>query len=251
MPKLIILGSSNAIPEPSHENTHMVLEGKERTVLIDCVDSTLLRLEQAGVDFRKVTDLVLTHFHPDHVSGVPQFLMNMWLMDRKEPLMIHGLSFTLQRIKKVMGFYSWTEWPHFFPVKFSRVPARELTRIITGPEFDVITSPVRHFIPTIGIKISFHGSGKSVVYSCDTEPCTQLQRLAQGADVLIHEASGDLPGHSSAQQAGRMARRSGASTLFLIHYPTGKFASGDPVAEAKSEYDGQVALATDFLAFDY
>ena len=90
MSKLIILGSSNAISHKDHENTHMVIVGEKRTVLVDCVSNPILRLEQAGVDFNAITDLILTHFHPDHVSGVPLLLMDMWLMGRREPLNVYG-----------------------------------------------------------------------------------------------------------------------------------------------------------------
>ena len=37
MPKVIILGSSNAVPSKDHENTHMVIVGKQHTILVDCV----------------------------------------------------------------------------------------------------------------------------------------------------------------------------------------------------------------------
>lgn len=50
MPKVIILGLSNAIPTKGHENTHMVVVGDERMVLVD-VWYPILRLEQAGLDF--------------------------------------------------------------------------------------------------------------------------------------------------------------------------------------------------------
>ena len=66
MPKVIILGSSNAVPSINHENTHLVIVGEERTILVDCVSNPIVRLEQAGVDFNDLTDIVITHFHPDH-----------------------------------------------------------------------------------------------------------------------------------------------------------------------------------------
>ena len=75
MPKVIILGSSNAVPSKDHENTHLVIIGKERTILVDCVSNPVVRLEQAGVNFNDLTDIVITHFHPDHVSGVPLLWM--------------------------------------------------------------------------------------------------------------------------------------------------------------------------------
>jgi ribonuclease Z len=195
MPKLIILGTSNAIPDEAHENTHMVLVGKTRTILIDCVNNQILRLQKAGVDINKLTDLILTHFHPDHVSGVPQFIMNMWLMGRRHPLNIYGLHYTLDRIEDLMGFYGWMDWPNFFPVTFHRLPSQELVPVITCDEISVYSSPVRHMIPAIGLRIDFLNSGKILAYSCDTEPCTQVIRLAEKANILIHEASGELRGH--------------------------------------------------------
>ena len=114
MARVIVLGSSNAIPTLKHENTHMVIVGQERMLLIDSVSSTILRLEQAGLDFNDLTDIIVTHFHPDHVSGLPLLLMDMWLMGRQKPLDIYGLHYTLDRVEGLMGFYNWSEWPNFF-----------------------------------------------------------------------------------------------------------------------------------------
>jgi ribonuclease Z len=250
MAKLIFLGTSNAIPDETHENTHMVLVGEERTVLIDCVDSPILRLKKVGLDFTRLTDMVLTHFHPDHVSGVPQLLMNMWLMGRTAPLNIYGLHHTLDRVEDLMGFYGWAEWPNFFPVVFYRLPQQENIQVLDCKDFRIQAVPVQHFIPTIGLRIHFPVVDKVVAYSCDTEPCPQVIRLAEGADILIHEASGAIPGHSSAAQAGQAARKAEVGMLYLIHYPTGSFAGRDPVGEAQKEFSGPVKLAEDYMSLD-
>ena len=251
MPKLIFLGTSNAIPAKGHENTHMALLGEKRVVLVDCSSNPLLRLEQVGVDFNDLTDLILTHFHPDHVGGISQLLMDMWLMGRHRPLNIYGLHHTLDRVEGVMGFYGWSEWPNFFPVAFFRVPLEEMSLVLECEEFRIFSSPVQHFIPTMGLRMEFPGTGKVVAYSCDTEPCPQVLRLAEGANILIHEASGPLPGHSSAGQAGEAAARAEVESLYLIHYPTGRFASGDLVAEAREQFKGPIALAEDFKVLEF
>lgn len=251
MAKLIFLGTSNAIPDENHENTHMVVVGKRRRVLIDCVNSPILRFQKVGVDFNHLSDLILTHFHPDHVSGVPQLLMNMWLMGRHQALNIYGLHHTLDRIEDLMGFYGWSEWPDFFPVVFYRLPAQEMISVLDCDEFHIFASLVQHFIPAIGLRIEFIKSKRVLAYSCDTEPCSQVLGLAEGADVLVHEASGALPGHSSAAQAGEMARQAEVGSLYLIHYPTGQFASGDPVAEARQQFGGPVMLAEDYMVLDF
>ena len=251
MAKLIFLGTSNAISDENHENTHMVLVGDTRIALIDCPNSPMVRFQKAGVDFNALSDLILTHFHPDHVSGVPQLLMNMWLMGRKAPLNIHGLGHTLERIEKLMEFYGWSEWPGFFPVDFTCLPEKAMVNVLDCDEFHIFASPVQHFVPTMGLRIDFRKSKKTLVYSSDTRPCPQIDQLAEGADVLVHESSGAIPGHSSAAQAGRVARVAEVGSLYLIHYPTGQFASGDLVAEARQQYDGPVTLAKDFMILDF
>lgn len=251
MAKLIILGSSNALSSVESENTHMVLVGEEHVVMVDCVNSPIHRLGQAGVDFMNVTDLVLTHFHPDHVSGVPLLLMDMWLRGRKKLINIYGLHYTLDRMEKLMEMYSWDKWPNFFPVSFHRIPSSEKMELMNCAEFRITSSPVRHLIPTIGLRFDFKTSQKALVYSCDTEPCVEVVRLAEGADVLIHEATGDSTGHSSAGQAGQIAAKAEVEKLYLIHYPTGEYANHDLVAKAKKYFQGEVELATDFMTLDF
>ena len=251
MAKLIILGSSNALSSKDNENTHMVLVGKKHIVLIDCVNNPILRLGQAGVDFMDLTDLILTHFHPDHVSGVPLLLMDMWLRGRKKPIHIYGLHHTLDRMEKLMEMYSWEDWPNFFPVAFHRLPASENTPLLDCDEFKIISSPVCHLIPTIGLRFEFKNNQKSLAYSCDTEPCVAVVRLATGADFLIHEASGASLGHSSSEQAGQIAAQAEVGKLYLIHYPTGEFSNGNLVSEARQHFQGEVDLAIDFMILDF
>lgn len=251
MPKVIILGSSNAIPTRDSENTHMVVVGEKRMLLIDSVSNPILRLEQAGLDFNDLTDIIITHFHPDHASGVPLLLMDMWLMGRQRPLDIYGLHYTLDRVEGLMGFYNWSAWPNFFPVVFHRLPMTEMTPVLDCPDFNVYASPVHHLIPNIGLRIDFPQSKKTLAYSCDTEPCDEVVRLSDGADVLIHEATGESIGHTSAKQAGEIATKAEVGRLYLIHYATGKYAKGDLVAEARTTFSGDVALAKDFMVLDF
>lgn len=251
MAKLIILGTANAIADETHENTHLVIQGGERTLLIDCVNNPILRLRQAGIDFNDLTDLVLTHFHPDHVSGVPLLLMNMWLLGRQRPLNIYGLHHTLDRVEDLMGFYDWSHWPNFFPVSFCRLPRQDRTLVFESSEFRVLASPVRHLLPTIGVRVEFRYSGRALAYSCDTEPCPQVVDLAAGASVLIHESAGGGPGHSSASQAAGVAREARVGSLYLIHYPVNGFDPRPLIADAQEIYQGPIILAEDFMTLEF
>jgi ribonuclease Z len=250
MAKLVILGTSNAIPDPQRENTHMAVVGKDGTVLVDCVGTPVVHLTRAGISFDSITDLIATHFHPDHVSGIPLLLMNMWLLGRSEPLRIYGLHHCLERLEDMMGFYQWDNWPNFFPVAFHRLPEREHVLVLAKDDYRIYSSPVRHLVPTIGLRFEASENGRAIAYSCDTEPCPAVVRLASGADVLIHEASGGGVGHSSASQAGAIAREAEVGSLLLIHYPGGTEAASSLVQQARTTFAGEVAVATDFAELE-
>ena len=251
MPKVIILGSSNAIPDEDHENSHMALVGDERLVLIDCVNNPIVRLRKAGLEIENITDLILTHFHPDHVSGVPLLLMDLWLLGRKDELRIYGLDFTLDRLETMMDLYGWDTWPNFFPVKMHRLAEEAMTLVQENEQWKIFSSPVKHIIPNIGLRIEFPDSGKVLAYSGDTEPTPEVVQLAKNANLLIHEATGASLGHTDAAQAGQIATSAGAEQLFLIHYANGKFKDNGIVAKAAQEFSGPVSLAEDFMEFDF
>lgn len=109
----------------------------------------------------------------------------------------------------------------------------------------VLSSPVRHMVPTIGLRFEGLPDGRSVCYSSDTEPCPALSRLAAGADVLLHESSGDGLGHSSAAQAGETAQQAEVGRLLLIHYPPER--RQGLVEQASAAFAGDVQLAQDLM----
>ena len=251
MAKIIILGSSNAIADKDHENAYMVIVGETRKVLVDSPHNPILRLKDVGVGFSEITDVVLTHFHPDHASGIPLLLMDMWLRGRKNPLKIHGLPHALDRLGNLMDAFGWENWPQFFPVTFNRLPSVGINLILSSPDFDIYTSQVCHMIPTVGLRVEFKESSKVLTYSCDTEPCQAVVNLAQGSDILIHEASGDFVGHSSSKQAAEIATQANIGQLYLIHYPTGDFWNENLLEDARSHFDGEVELTEDLMVFEF
>jgi ribonuclease Z len=250
MAKLLVLGTANAVADAQHDNTHMAILGREGVTLIDCVSSPKVRLAHVGIALEDIGDLIVTHFHPDHVGGVPLLLMNMWLMGRQRPLRVYGLHACLERLEDMMGFYHWDKWPNFFPVAFHRLPEQERIPVLEKADYRIFASPVRHLVPTIGLRIETLPDSRVVAYSCDTEPTPSVVRLAEGADVLLHESSGGGVGHSSAAQAGDIARQAEVGRLLLIHYPTIDLDEDALLRQARSTFGGPVELARDFQEID-
>jgi ribonuclease Z len=114
------------------------------------------------------------------VSGVPSLLMDMWLTGRQKPLRIFGLHHTLERLEDLMSFYHWDNWPGFFQVSFHRLPERERIAVLERDGFRVLASPVRHYVPTLGLRFERVDGSRAMAYSCDTEPCQAVINLASG-----------------------------------------------------------------------
>jgi ribonuclease Z len=250
MGRVIVLGSASAVPDAGHENTHILVEAGSRMVLVDCPGSPTVRLEQAGVDPKQLTDIILTHFHPDHVSGFGPLMMSLWLTGRKEPLTVYGLEPTIERAKKMMELYEWKNWPDFYPVQFVCIAAEEHVMVMEGIDLRVYASPVNHLVPTIGLRFEFGKNSQVLTYSCDTEPSQAVRRLADGADVLIHEATGSSIGHTSPEKAGEIATQAEVGMLYLIHYPPQLIGPEELLVRARQTFQGPIYVAQDLMTIE-
>ena len=99
-----------------------------------------------------------------------------------------------------------------------------------------------------------------MVYAADTRPSTSVVGHAKGTDLLVHEAYGTdgdaeqahLFGHSTAAEAGKVAREAGARRLLLTHLRAEAFVGPrELVAEAATVFGGTVEVARDLDAFDF
>jgi ribonuclease Z len=250
MVKLVILGSSSLVATETRRTTHLACLGDKHGLLIDCGVSPRGRLEDLGFDPDRIGDIFITHFHPDHAAGLPLFLMELCLCGRKSPVRVHAGAETVKLIRQLMRMYKWRKLPGLFPVGYQPIKRARRTTVLENPEFSVMATPVRHVVPALGVRVEVRGSGRSFVYSADTEPCARLTELARGTDLLIHEATGRGTGHSSAAQAASVAREAGARRLLLIH--TDPYADrGALLAEAGAVFPGETAVASDKTVIDW
>jgi ribonuclease Z len=246
MVKITFLGTANAIPNQHHHNTQIIIEAENNSVLIDCGGNPISQLDRASVNPLSITDLIITHFHPDHVSGYPLLLLDLWLMGRKNPLDVYGLGDVISRVDEMMRLYQWQAWQDFYDVKYHRLDTTPMQTIIDNETIKILASPMQHIIPSIGLRISTPGG--SLFYSSDTMPCENLRDLANGVDIMIHETTGKNFGHSSSEEAGKSAQEAGAKALYLVHYPI-TANKEDLIRGAKMFFSGEVVAAEDLMTF--
>ena len=248
MAKLVFLGTASAVSYEGHENSFLALAGEETSILVDCSIKPVRRLREAGIDFQDLSALIITHFHPDHVGGLANLLMDMWILGRESEFRIYGSSHSITRARTMMDLFDWGSWTGMYPVSFHELPLEELTLVLETDEFRIFSSPVEHMIPTSGLRVEYRGGEFVLAYSSDTNPIEETVQLAVGADVLIHEAAGSYQHHTSPAEAGEIAAQAGVQRLYLTHY---SLVAGtrpeDLVGEAQKTFPGDVILAEDLM----
>jgi ribonuclease BN (tRNA processing enzyme) len=141
-----------------------------------------------------------------------------------------------------------------------RLRWRELSPDVAARVDDARVTPfeVDHGLECVGFRVERGGS--TMVYAADTRPCRNVVEHARGADLLIHEAYGTdgdaerahLFGHSTASEAGRVAREAGARRLVLTHLRTDASVDTEElVAQASATFGRPVAVARDLDAFGF
>lgn len=104
--ELIILGSAAATPIKERNLSSIALRYKNQILLFDCGEDFQRKFAGAGLKFNKPMKIFITHFHGDHLLGLPPFLFRLSLNDRTAPMMIFGprnLFLYLYLHKKILG----------------------------------------------------------------------------------------------------------------------------------------------------
>lgn len=245
-------GTSGAVPSPGRDNTALAFSSKDEAVLVDCPGSPYQKVLRAGLDPMRVSSLIVTHRHVDHVYGIPSLAHNMGLAGRRATLHVYALAETMTILRGFMDLFPLEEKMPY-RIELHEVPAKEAHEVLRAKGFTVRSTPVKHGAPNIGLRVEFDLPGErgAVVYSSDTSPCPSLIALARGADVLIHEATflhsdvarAAADGHTTGYQAGEIARQAGVKRLYLCHFSAGLHGREDELRqEAMHSFGGPVEI---------
>jgi ribonuclease BN (tRNA processing enzyme) len=198
-----------------------LLETKEAYIVFD-VGFGVHKLDKYIKDDRPIY-FFISHFHIDHICGfhvMPKFSFKqkVIIVYQDDPssraafksLTSHPFCASLEQYK--------------FPVEVMKVKPGGHTKPI---EFECL--PLSHADPCLGYRL--YVEGKVIVYCSDTAPCDNDIRLAQGADVLLHECalspgrSDSKWGHSSPEGAAEVAKKAGVKKLVLTHFAASGYTS--------------------------
>jgi len=227
MPALHLLGTGAALSDP-HRTTTMLAVSDDaapaNTLVVDCGGDVLQRLQACGRSIDEVDGLIVTHAHMDHASGFPLFMEKIWLDGRDRPLPVCGIEPARAQAQRLWDAFAPVHegWDGIPPIDWRTVPHEHGAPVWTQAPWAVTAAPVDHGdTANVGLRVEHAGGDGVLAYSCDTAPTSSVVDLAQGADVLVHEANGVGDGHSTAAGAAEVAAEAGVDRLLLVHLPPG------------------------------
>ena len=221
MPALHFLGTGAAFTDAHRTTAMLAFTDGPHTLVVDCGGDVVQRVQAAGIDLDTIDAMIVTHEHPDHVAGFPLFMEKLWLAGRRRPVPVYGIRPAIDQARRCFEVFDTSQWKGLPEIEWHEVAHEEGALVLEDDRWRVTAAPGRHSVPVVGLRVESKTSGRVVAYSCDTQPSDAIARLSRGADVLVHEANGAGPVHSSPEEAADIARRAGAGRLILIHVPPG------------------------------
>lgn len=256
--KLTFIGAGEAF-DPDSVNISMVLESGAK-VLLDCGYNVPQKLWQMFPDSEYLDAVFISHFHSDHVAGLPMLIMKMRQDRRKRSLTIIGPKGFEADFRKLYelnykGFIDITGFPlNFIEAKGGDAMDLGDIRLSFADASHLENTP--YFVPTLALRADSGGS--SMCYSSDTVYTTRIVELARGCDMLVHDSympadseyHKRMPAHGSPKAAGRVAKEANARrlALFNIHRSFNNDRSA-MLNEAVSEFGGEIIAPSEGESF--
>ena len=284
--ELVVLGTASQAPTRTRSHVSAFLRLDGHGVLLDCGEGAQRQLLHAGVASRSIDRICITHAHGDHCLGLPGVLNRMALDGARDPVPLHCPASAVPRLSLL------TDFAQVPPVAFVGADEGGLQESARVGAWTVSTVPLVHRVPAVGYllveddgtamlpdrlaaagisgpdvgvlqregslrgvqlaDVSAPRPGQRVAFVMDTRLCDGAAQLAQGADLLVCEATfldrdarlADEHRHMTARQAGRLAREAGARRLVLLHFSQ-RYRDLAEFADEAGQEHGDVVVARD------
>lgn len=152
---ICLLGTGGMMPMPDRFLTSLLARLNGRMVLIDCGEGTQVTMKMLGWGFKNIDAICFTHFHADHISGLPGLLLTIGNAGREEPLTLigpSGMEFIVEGLRRIAP-----ELP--FPLKFMELNTEVKSPIQLG-EFEIAFCPADHMVRCFAYRINVRRKGK-------------------------------------------------------------------------------------------
>lgn len=151
---ICLLGSGGMMPLPYRWLTSLMVRYNGSSLLIDCGEGTQVAIKEKGWSFKPIDVICFTHYHGDHISGLPGMLLTMGNADRTEPLILIGPK-GLERVVTALRVIA-PELP--FEIKYLEITEPEQTFELNGYRLKAFR--VNHNVVCYGYTLELDRAGK-------------------------------------------------------------------------------------------
>ncbi len=182
-----LLGTAALMPLPDRALTAGLLRCAGRTILFDCGEGTQTAARAAGVSLMKTDLIALTHYHGDHIFGLPGLLQTMGSLGRTEALTITGPAGLEEMLAPLLKLVGWVG----FPIRLLPFPEDGLrmdTLSANWPRAARLTAfPTAHRVPSQGYCFTLGRAGRFLPEKAKAlgVPCEQWGRLQRGESAAL------------------------------------------------------------------
>lgn len=221
-----LLGTGGMMPLPYRWLTSLMMRYNGKSILIDCGEGTQIALRKKGWSPKPIDIICFTHYHADHISGLPGMLLTMGNAERTEPLLLIGP----KGLNKVVGALRVIAPELPFPIECREIDGE--SQVFSFDGFEIRAFKVNHNVLCYGYSLEVSRTGKfdseraqvqeipmkfwsrlqkgesiregdrtytpdmvlgpprkglKVTYCTDTRPTAGITENARGADLLILE----------------------------------------------------------------
>lgn len=217
----------------------------DQDILMDCGGGSLKNLRELNIDLGGLRKFLISHYHQDHIGDLASILWAMEFTKRKEALEIMGYDDIKEFTTTLLRLGNTPEEITVLNYNFRSLKGNE--------EFDEIKTCVTKHEPT-NLAFRIERNGRSLCYTGDTTFYEPLVKFASNCNLLIHDSTfleeqkaiATLTNHSTAVDAGRMARMAKVNILILFHIsPYNAGYEKEYLKQAAEEFDGEVLVAKD------
>ena len=146
-----ILGTGGMMPLPNRNLTSMLLRREGELFLFDCGEATQISLRQLNLKWKKISVILISHTHADHITGLPGILMLNAQVERDEPLVIIGppkVREYVETSRKVLDMYI------NYPIEIREIEDPSTPgEVFRGDGYAIRSFPLRHSKVCVGYSL--------------------------------------------------------------------------------------------------
>ncbi len=252
MTEICFLGTGGAVATKERDNMSFLVDHYETLILVDCPGTVIQKIKKLNYDPRKVTSILVTHIHPDHIYGLPSFVHSL-MLDRCL-IRLFGSKEAVQFCQDLLDLYN---------LRDEKIKAKiEFVSLNPGENFELkeslqcVSYKVPHSSSSLAYRFHFEEDKKELLYSGDTPLNPLFFKEASGVDYLIHDCSAPSrffkkypslhTAHTHSLELGKLSQQAKVKCLIPCHFfGELEFPLSEIEDEIRKNYKGRLVIPED------